>query len=83
MNDLHYQEIVHRIRDEITDLDENTCLALDEFRRFRHLVRNVYTINLVPERMAGLISSLPILWDQLRKELLAFADFLERIIQKA
>ena len=25
--------------------------ALDELRRFRHLVRNVYTFNLVPEKM--------------------------------
>lgn len=33
--------------------------ALDEFRRFRHLVRNVYTINLVPDRMKELIANLP------------------------
>jgi len=48
---------------------------LDEFRRFRHLVRNVYTINLLPDRMSKLISVLPDLWAQLRSELLAFADF--------
>jgi hypothetical protein len=32
---------------------------LDEFLRFRHLVRNVYTMNLVPDKMAGLMSALP------------------------
>lgn len=48
---------------------------LDEFRRFRHLVRNVYTINLVPDRMRKLISKLPDLWPKLRSELVAFADF--------
>jgi hypothetical protein len=55
--------------------------ALDEFRRFRHLVRNVYTMNLVPGKMAGLMSALPELWPRLRAELLAFADFLEDLAQ--
>jgi len=49
---------------------------LDEFRRFRHLVRNVYTVNLVPDRMVGLVSALSELWPRLRAELLAFADFM-------
>lgn len=51
--------------------------ALDEFRRFRHLVRNAYTMNLVPEKMSGLLMSLDEEWQLLRAELLAFADFLE------
>lgn len=57
-------------------IGQDTVLALDEFRRFRHLVRNVYTMNLSPEKMAGLMPALPILWPTLRAELLAFADFL-------
>jgi hypothetical protein len=52
---------------------------LDEFRRFRHLVRNVYTFNLDPQRMRPLMEQLPSLWQALRTELLAFADFLERL----
>lgn len=56
-----------------------SALALDEFRRFRHLVRNVYIINLAPEKMAGLVSALPTLWSTLRAELMAFADFLEAL----
>lgn len=55
--------------------------ALDELRRFRHLVRNVYTINLVPEKMIVLMTALPNLWTQLRAELQAFADFLEDVNQ--
>lgn len=54
---------------------------LDEFRRFRHVVRNVYTFNLVPEKMEPLISSLSKLWPQVRAELMAFADFLEELAQ--
>ena len=45
------------------------------------LERNVYTMNLTPNRVAGLISKLPELWPRLRSELLAFADFLEELGQ--
>ena len=62
-------------------LSQDSALALDEFRRFRHLVRSVYTMSLVPEKMAGLMSVLPTLWPTVRAELLAFADFLEALGQ--
>jgi hypothetical protein len=62
-------------------LSQGTALTLDEFQRFRYLVRNVYTTSLVPEKMAGLMSALPGLWPTLRAELLAFADFLEALAQ--
>lgn len=62
-------------------ISQDSALVLDEFRRFRHLVRNVYTMNLVPDKMAGLMSALPRLWSRLRAELLAFADFLEDLAQ--
>ena len=58
-------------------ISQDIAVAVDEFRRFRHLVRNVYTIDLAPERMAGLMSTLPEIWPKLRAELLAFADYLE------
>jgi hypothetical protein len=54
-----------------------TATALDEFRRFRHVVRNVYAVNLLPDRIEGLLQALPPLWAQLRLELTAFAEFLE------
>lgn len=54
-----------------------SAFVLDKFRRFRHLVQNVYAVNLVPDKMAELISDLSVLWDRLRQEMLAFADFLE------
>jgi hypothetical protein len=64
-------------------IDQDSALALDEFRRFRHLVRNVYTMNLTPGKVTGLMSALPELWPRLRSELLAFADFLEQLAQDA
>jgi DNA gyrase/topoisomerase IV subunit A len=64
-------------------IDRDSALTLDEFRRFRHLVRNVYTMNLSPDEVAGLMSALPELWPKLRAELLAFADFLEQLSEDA
>jgi len=53
--------------------------ALDEYRRFRHLVRNIYTNRLEPEKIASLVDALPGLWAGSRAELLAFADFLQQL----
>ena len=52
---------------------------LDEYRRFRHVVRNVYAESLDPLRVGELVERLAPLWMQLRKELSAFADFLEGV----
>ena len=68
-----YRELAERIRGEVPDLEHVI--------RFRHLVRSVYTMSLVPEKMAGLMSALRTLWPGLRAELLAFADFLEALAQ--
>ena len=50
---------------------------LDELRRLRHLVRNVYTFNLVPVKIEPFIVGLSERWTQLKSELLAFAGFLD------
>ena len=57
-------------------ISKNSAATLDEFRGFRHLVRNIYTVDLRPEKMEALVSGLPGLWSRLRGELIAFADFL-------
>lgn len=59
-------------------IGQESARFLDELRRFRHLVRNVYT-TMMPEKMEGLMEVLPRLWPQLRAELLAFADFLDAL----
>ena len=58
-------------------ISRDNAAALDEFRRFRHLVRNVYTVNMVPAKMSRIVSVLPDIWTKLRAELSAFADFTE------
>lgn len=56
-----------------------TAHRLDELRRFRHLVRNVYTFSLQPEKMQPVFAELERLWVQLQAELLAFARFLDAV----
>ena len=56
-----------------------TVRELDEYRRFRHVVRNVYAEHLDPVRIGDLVSKLPLLWEQLKDELTAFAEFLEGV----
>lgn len=60
-------------------ISSESASMLDELRRFRHLVRNVYTFSFAPEKMEPLVSTFPELWPQVRAELLAFADFLEEL----
>jgi hypothetical protein len=50
---------------------------LDQYRRFRHLVRNVYATNLKPDKMLGLVEGLTDLWPELSAELEAFSRFLK------
>jgi hypothetical protein len=56
-----------------------TAYALDELRRFRHLVRNIYAANLLPNRMHLLVDDLPALWAELRGQLETFNGYLEEI----
>jgi len=58
-------------------ISQDNAVALDELRRFRHLVRNVYTINIVPAKMSRVVSVLPDLWTKLHVELSAFVAFTE------
>jgi hypothetical protein len=52
---------------------------LDEYRRFRHVVRNIYAESLDPLRVGELVEKLPALWDRLKSELIGFTDFLEGV----
>jgi hypothetical protein len=52
---------------------------LDEYRRFRHVVRNIYAESLEPLRVGELVEKLPTLWDRLKAELIGFAEFLEGV----
>lgn len=55
--------------------------ALDRYRGFRHVVRNVYAYVLDPRLVAVLVEDLPEANERLRAQLAAFADALEAIAE--
>ena len=79
-----HRHLVDQMAQEVPDvrpavISTDIAADLDEYRRFRHLVRNVYATNLVPTKMQGMVERLATLWSRLRAELIAFADFLDQI----
>jgi hypothetical protein len=56
-------------------LSSGSIQNLEEYLRFRHVVRNVYTFSLNPDRVGKLVADLEPVFAQLRQELLAFAFF--------
>jgi len=58
-------------------ISQTTFRRLDEYRGFRHVVRNVYTYNFEATKIRKLVTDLPAALEQTRAELLAFASFLE------
>jgi hypothetical protein len=57
--------------------------ALDRYRGFRHVVRNLYAYVLDPRLVSVLVEDLPETNDRLRVQLAAFADVLEAIADAA
>ena len=60
-------------------LTREAVQRLDEYLRFRHVVRNVYTFSFDPERIGRLVKELESVFEKVRQELFAFADFLEKV----
>jgi hypothetical protein len=58
-------------------IGRDTRHCLDEYRAFRHVVRNVYAFNLRPSRLQELVSGLRPCFDSAARDLLGFAAFLE------
>jgi hypothetical protein len=59
-------------------ISDETLHLLDEFLRFRHVVRNVYTLSLDSDRIIKLAQQLRLVFTLVKKELFSFADFLEQ-----
>ena len=53
--------------------------ALDEYLRFRHVLRNIYAFSFIPEQIERLVNQFKPVFVQVRIELLAFAEFLEQV----
>ena len=59
-------------------VSKETRGALDHFRMFRHLAHNVYTFNLIPERIEVLVEKLPGAVDLVCGDFSILSDFLEQ-----
>ena len=79
-----HQELLQQMAADIPDvrpavLDADLAVRLDEYRGFRHVVRNVYAQRLDPLRVGALVADLPGVWAAVEERLNAFADALEAI----
>ena len=63
-------------------LSIETVKLIDEYLRFRHVVRNIYTFEFDPVRLEHLAEQLRPTFAQVQLELLAFANFLDQLAQK-
>ncbi|MFO7876849.1 MAG: hypothetical protein R6U55_09755 [Desulfovermiculus sp.] len=77
-----HQELLQQMAAQLEDLrpaviSQETRTCLDEYRAFRHLVRNVYTFNLRPSRVAELAVSVQECFGLIASDLEEFVLFLK------
>ncbi|MFH1951554.1 MAG: hypothetical protein ABIL06_08050 [Pseudomonadota bacterium] len=58
-------------------ISEETRTALDSYRTFRHLARNIYTFNLDAKRIRSLVENLPDTVEKVCKDISVFIAFLK------
>jgi len=82
-----HQELLNQVSVEIpgvrpavisSDLRED----LEEYRGFRHVVRNVYAYRFSAEKISGLVTKLPQVVSMINAELSGFARFLQNAEQR-
>ena len=66
---------INKIRPAI--LSSESCKNLDEYRGFRHIVRNVYSFNLSRSRIEPLVIELPSLFEKIKGELFDLTRLME------
>jgi hypothetical protein len=77
-----HRALLRQMAVEVTELrpqviSTETAARLDEYRRFRHVVRNVYAFSLDPARVEQLATAVRATFRAVRDELLALATFLD------
>ncbi len=74
---LQMSAAINDSRPPIISAEGRQCL--DEYRGFRHVVRNIYTFNLRPSRLIDLTEDLPGCYKTVSEDIGKFVDFLEEI----
>jgi hypothetical protein len=79
-----HRELLRQMTVEVADLrpaalSPATALKLGDYLSFRHLVRQIYTFNLDPQRLRPLVEGLPELYRGVQSDLGAFVAFLDGI----
>lgn len=77
-----HQELLKQMALEIPNvrpavISEKTRKRLDNYRGFRHVVRNVYSYHISPDKMEPLAKGIRLTFKQVEKELTAFSRFIE------
>lgn len=77
-----HQELLRQMAVEIelirpSVISRETRFSLDEYRGFRHIVRNIYTFHLSPKRIKPLVDNLVEVWECTKGELERFLLFIE------
>jgi hypothetical protein len=79
-----HQALLNQMATEVANvrpkvISKTTLAQLDEYRRFRHVVRSVYSYDLDPDRLCKLIDSSSDTYKQIEEELIAFARWLASV----
>lgn len=80
--DRWHRDLLLQMTEEIPEIrpaviSEETRAALDSYRIFRHLARNIYMFNLEAKRIRSLVENLADTIERLCKDISAFLDFLK------
>lgn len=77
-----HQVLLNQMAKEIPQLrpavlSGHVCALLQDYKGFRHIVRNVYTYRFDVAKIEKLVTETPYMFNEVKSELLSFATFLE------
>jgi len=74
------QMATERLPDRPAVIAARTREGLEEYLRFRHVVRNIYAFEFDAERLGRLVDTLPDVFQRVRGDRTAFSGFLDQMI---
>jgi len=60
-------------------IKDGTRILLDEYRKFRHLVRNIYTFNIIPQKVMKLARGITKTFNAFKRDIKKFINLIEKI----